>query len=685
MPTLDFRGKQFIYSHHLTVPFRTLEVDAAKSFKSPPLDEHVRGTGPRATDGPGGNHPSLDEHVRGTGPRATGDPGGNHPSLDEHVRGTGPRATDSPVENHPSLDENLIIHGDNLHALKALLPKYAGKIKCVYIDPPYNTGNEGWVYNDNVNSPMMQGWLSKNSPIDVEDMERHDKWLCMMWPRLHLLRELLAEDGVIFISIDDNEVHLLRAIMDEIFDAQRIFPDGNFVGQFVWAAGRKNNARLFSNSHDYILCYLKNHEFLNQSGTTWRVRKQGLDDIYKKHAALQRKHGQDFAKIEGELAAWFKGLPDGHPAKRHGHYRHVDSRGLYHASDASAPGGNGARYPVLHPVTGKECVVPSRGWVYTEQRMNALIADNRIRFGADETSVLTVKVYLKEAENEAPYSVFYKDGRAATKRLRSLLGKPFPFPKDEEVLKPLFEAVTGPDDIILDSFAGSGTTAHAVLALNKEDGGNRKFILVECEDYADTITAERVRRVMNGVDSARDATLRQGLGGSFTYCTLGGTIDEEGMLTGETLPTYENLASYIAYVATGSSVAMGRAQPTDFSGKPNARARLQSAPTGQEDYFFGETETARLQSAPTGQEDYFFGETETLRFYLIYEPDLAFLESDAAALDGNRAARIAEQCKASGKKAYVWGAHKFMSQKELTPMGITFCQLPYNIYPIMDG
>ena len=658
MPTLDFRGKQFIYSHHLTVPFRTLEVDAARSFKSPPLDEHVRGTGPRATDGPGGNHLSLDEHVRGTGPRATGGPGGNPPSL----------------------DENLIIHGDNLHALKALLPKYAGKIKCVYIDPPYNTGNEGWVYNDNVNSPMMQGWLSKNSPIDVEDMERHDKWLCMMWPRLHLLRELLAEDGVIFISIDDNEVHLLRAIMDEIFDAQRIFPDGNFVGQFVWAAGRKNNARLFSNSHDYILCYLKNHEFLNQSGTTWRVRKQGLDDIYKKHAALQRKHGQDFATIEVELAAWFKGLPDGHPAKRHGHYRHVDSRGLYHASDASAPGGNGARYPVLHPVTGKECVVPSRGWVYTEQRMNALIADNRIRFGADETSVLTVKVYLKEAENEAPYSVFYKDGRAATKRLRSLLGKPFPFPKDEEVLKPLFEAVTGPDDIILDSFAGSGTTAHAVLALNKEDGGNRKFILVECEDYADTITAERVRRVMNGVDSARDATLRQGLGGSFTYCTLGGTIDEEGMLTGETLPTYENLASYIAYVATGSSVELHRDRESLLrSGDRN----LQTA--NRNGIETREVSVAMGRAQPTGQEDYFFGETETLRFYLIYEPALAFLESDAAALDGNRAARIAEECKASGKKAYVWGAHKFMSQKELTPMGITFCQLPYNIYPIMDG
>ncbi len=542
------------------------------------------------------------------------------------------------------MDENLIIHGDNLHALKALLPKYAGKIKCIYIDPPYNTGNEGWVYNDNVTSPIMQRWLTTNSPIDVEDLERHDKWLCMMWPRLHLLRELLSEDGVIFISIDDNEVHLLRAIMDEIFDARRIFPDGNFVGQFVWAAGRKNNARLFSNSHNYILCYLNNHEFLNQSGTTWRVRKQGLEDIYKKHTELARKHGQDFPKIEGELAAWFKGLPDGHSAKRHRHYCYVDSRGLYHASDASAPGGNGARYPVLHPITGEDCVVPSRGWVYTEQRMNALIADNRIRFGADETFVLTVKVYLKESEYETPYSVFYKDGRAATKRLRSLLGKPFPFPKDEEVLKPLFEAVTGPGDIILDSFAGSGTTAHAVLALNKEDGGNRKFILIECEDYADDITAERVRRVINGVASARDATLRQGFGGSFTYCELGEPIDEAGMLSGETLPSYVTLANYIAYVATGSSL--------------DAVAR---------------------------REDFFFGETETLRFYLIYEPTLAFLESNAAALDGARAAQIAAQCKAAGKKAYVWGAHKFMSQKDLTPMGITFCQLPYNMHPVTDG
>ena len=174
--------------------------------------------------------------------------------------------------------------------------------------------------------------------------------------------------------------------------------------------------------------------------------------------------------------------------------------------------------------------------------------------------------------------------------------------------------------------------------------GNRKFILVECEDYADTITAERVRRVSNGVENATDATLRNGLGGAFTYCTLGEPIDEEGMLTGENLPTYETLADYIAYTATGSAL-----------------------------------------TAAGKQEDYYFGETNDIRFYLIYEPSLAFLESTASALDGARAEQIAKTCKETGKKAYVYAPQKFISQKELTEMGITFCQLPYNIHRISDA
>ena len=203
------------------------------------------------------------------------------------------------------------------------------------------------------------------------------------------------------------------------------------------------------------------------------------------------------------------------------------------------------------------------------------------------------KHYLKETEYETPYSVFYKDAQGATQRLNRLLGNVFPFPKDEGILKLIFEAATGPNDIILDSFAGSGTTAHAVLALNKEDGGNRKFILIECEDYADTITAERVRRVINGVENATNENLRDGLGGSFTYCTLGESIDEEDMLTGENLPTYEDLAHYIAYTATGGAL-----------------------------------------TSIKKQQDYCFGETNAIRFYLIYEPTLAFLESSASALDG---------------------------------------------------
>ena len=197
------------------------------------------------------------------------------------------------------------------------------------------------------------------------------------------------------------------------------------------------------------------------------------------------------------------------------------------------------------------------------------------------------------------------------------------------------------DAIILDSFAGSGTTAHAVLALNKEDGGNRKFILIECEDYADTITAERVRRVINGVDTARDETLQQGFGGSFTYYTLGEPIDTEGLLTGDSLPAYEILAGCIAYVATGSSL------------KDIVR-----------------------------RADYFFGETDTHLFYLIYEPSLEFLESNRSALDGKRATQIAKRCKSTGKKAYVYAAQKFMSQKDLTAIDITFCQLPYNLHRI---
>lgn len=252
--------------------------------------------------------------------------------------------------------------------------------------------------------------------------------------------------------------------------------------------------------------------------------------------------------------------------------------------------------------------------------------------------------------SKKPKSTFYSpkySATTATTTVKEIFGntRTFDYPKSPHFLHDLISiSGAGPGDIILDSFAGSGTTAHAVLALNKEDGGNRKFILIECEDYADTITAERVRRVINGVENATNEVLRNGLGGSFTYCTLGEPIDEEGMLTGETLPTYEALADYIAYTATGNAL-----------------------------------------TSIAEQADYCFGETDDIRFYLIYEPTLQFLESNKSALDGERAEQIAKVCKETGKKAYVYAPQKFISQKELTGMGITFCQLPYNIHRISDA
>ncbi len=543
MPTLDFKGKQFIYAHHLTVPCHEPKIDAEKSH-------------------------------------------------------TG--------ENPPSLDDNLIIHGDNLHALKALLPIYAGKIKCIYIDPPYNTGNENWVYNDNVNSPMMQAWLEKNSPIDVEDLERHDKWLCMMWPRLHLLRELLSDDGVIFVSIDDNEVHHLRMLMDEVFGEER------FVAQIVWRkrGDPPSNKRLASTT-EYLIMY-GNEEKINL-----RQRAEGTGN---------------FAN------------PDNDPR---GEWRHEK---LF----ISNKGGRETQsmiYPIVNPADGIEHWPPENNrWAISKEKAEQYVKEGRIVFGKTRPVRKKFKSELRQGitwsnlwttDNHGKFPM----NRNANAEIVEVFGnQSFETPKPVGLIDRILHIATSPKDIVLDSFAGSGTTAHAVLALNKQDGGNRKFILVECEDYADKITAERIRRVIDGVENAKDENLQKGLGGSFTYCTLGNTIDAEGMLTGDSLPTYETLANYVAYAATGSKLEV-KAQ----------------------------------------QKNYCFGETKDIRFYLIYGPTLDFLESNESALDVKRAEQIAKECKAVGKKAYVYASHKFMSQKELTPMGITFCQLPYSIYQIAEN
>ncbi|MBL9152902.1 MAG: site-specific DNA-methyltransferase [Verrucomicrobiales bacterium] len=602
MPTLDFKGKQFVHSHHLSVPFRELQVVPKKSLP-----------------------------------------------------GKGRK---------PSLDDNLIIHGDNLEALKALLPTHAGKVDCIFIDPPYNTGNEGWCYNDNVRSPLMREWIKKAAnPVDKEDLERHDKWLCMMWPRLQLLRELLAEDGAIFITIDDNEVHRLRLIMDEIFGEE------GFITAITWQArySRSNDA-VFSLSHNTVLVYGKDT-------AAWEKTRNLLDRDAKQETQYTN--------------------PDNDP------------RGPWRAIPWDAPNiRENLSYPIKTP-TGKTKFPPSgRHWSRTEDKWKEIVAAGLDYYGRDGNGSPSYKAFLKDASGIVPNTWWAHDDAGHTdeakKELIEILGTEnlaFATPKPCRLLERILQVATQKDSLILDSFAGSGTTAHAVLAANARDGGNRRFILVESENYADTLTAERIRRVIQGYSftgTQRTELLREkvtwrvfekademlekiksieqlegagydnvkkeikdgvlivtglrsveektpGLGGSFTYCELGDPIEIETLLTGgDGMPTYESLARYVYYTATGRS----------------------------------------LEKVAAPKADGFIGETEQYRLHLIYKPDKEWLRGNDAALDTKKLAAI-EKGNRGGKRAIVFAVAKFMSQRELSARRIEFCQLPYAVHKIL--
>ena len=536
MPTLDFKGKQHIYAHHLTVPYRPLVADTERSM--------------------------------------------------------------NPVE----ADDNLIIHGDNLHALKALLPRYAGKVKCIYIDPPYNTGNEGWVYNDNVNSPLLKEWFKQQSPVDGEDLERHDKWLCMMWPRLHLLKELLAEDGVIFVSIDDNEQHYLRMLMDEIFG------DQCFKNGIVVRRGTKNVQSQFesidalSTGHDSILLYGKHPELRLP-----KLMAIGDDETPGKWDTFWRSTDRPTMRYEV-----FGMSPEA------GQWRWSELRAL-------AAIQNYEKY--LSEYESSFSLDDYFGLVKQEEGREL----DFVRQAPDGT----VQYYVTP-RNYKIVSDVWMDVRTSG-RITD-----FSHEKHHELLKRLIAWTSDQDDIILDSFAGSGTTAHAVLALNREDCSNRKFILVECEDYADTITAERVRRVISGVPDAGDDALREGLGGSFTYCTLGEPIDVEGMLTGDVLPEYSALAAYLLHTSSGLSAGV-------------AELKAQN-------------------------EDGLFYSSDTTNYHLLYRPDVDCLRNNEGMLNEERARRISALGQRDGRKAVVFGPGKYIGQRDLTSLGITFCQLPYEMH-----
>jgi adenine-specific DNA-methyltransferase len=378
--------------------------------------------------------------------------------------------------------QNLMIEGDNLEVLKLLQKSYAGKVKLIYIDPPYNTGKD-FIYPDNFQDSI-GSYLELTGQVEggikltanTESSGRfHTDWLNMIYPRLRLAKSLLTKDGAIFVSCDETEQPRLRIAMEEIFGQE------NFIADMVWAAGRKNDSRLISISHEYIVCYARDASYLSDMKTTWRQRKKGLEDIYAQYNKLKREFGSDYAAMTTALKKWYKDLNESNPAKAHKHYCQIDMRGIYFPADISWPGGGGPKYDVIHPITRRPVKIPARGWITPDsEKMKTWVADDRVHFGEDETSTPCLKSYLTDQEYQAPYSVFYQDGRAATKRLRDLMGVDcFDFPKDERVLQEIVEMMTADGDIVLDCFAGSGTIAQAVWTQNQADNKNRRTVLVQ--------------------------------------------------------------------------------------------------------------------------------------------------------------------------------------------------------------
>ena len=316
---------------------------------------------------------------------------------------------------------NLLVEGDNLEALKALLPFYAGKVKCIYIDPPYNTGNEGWVYDDNVNSPEIRAWLGKVVGKEAEDLSRHDKWLCMMLPRLSVLKEFLTPDGCILVSIDENEISNLVCLLDEIFGRQ------NRIGISVWQKGNKGDAKLIPIVHEYVVFYARDKAKLTSTNVTWRRRKGGAYDVLSYYQDLRAELEDDHVSIRSRMMKWYRSLSKGDPRKAHKHYNWSDDRGLYFAADFAGPDDgreNRPRYEIFHPVTGKACKIPSTGWRWEEDTTKAAMAETppRIHFGATEKTIPCRRSYLFEIDTEPLQSVFYKDGRAATMQVEEMLG-----------------------------------------------------------------------------------------------------------------------------------------------------------------------------------------------------------------------------------------------------------------------
>jgi adenine-specific DNA-methyltransferase len=532
---------------------------------------------------------------------------------------------DKSLSEKVSLHDNLIVQGDNLIALKALLPTYAGKVDCIYIDPPYNTGNEGWAYNDNVNSPLIKQWLKDKHPVDKEDLTRHDKWLCMMMPRLKLLKELLSEDGLIFISIDDNEQHHLKLLMDEVFG------ELNFIANITVLAnprGRQSDKSI-AQVHDYGVIYAKDKSKAVISGT-----------------ALTAERIAEYNKVDDEGKPWRElGL-----RQRGSASRREDRPDMY--------------FPIyVDPKTGKVSLEESPTFTTPVYPRKSDGSDSRWMWGKEKVSRDSERlIYARKVSTRNEYDIFirdymHRDGEERTtksstlwadksvntelggKELKEILGESvFDYPKPVGLIKHFLKIATSKDSLVLDSFAGSGTTAQAVLELNKEDDGDRKFILVEMESYANSVTAERVRRVIKGVPTIKNELIKDGLGDTFSYFELGNPIETEGILKGSKLPSYLELARYVYYTSTGEE--------------------------------FNESKLDESKN--------FVGSSSHYDVFMLYKPDIEYLKQTALTLNLARELRD----KAGSRPLLVFAPTKYVESGELDELKIDFCQLPFEIYKV---
>ena len=557
MPTLEWIGKSKVINHHQDVPFRVLE----RKY-------------------------SFDEN-------------GQH----EADNGS----------------ENMIIRGDNLEALKALLPRYEGRVKCIYIDPPYNTGNEGWVYNDNVNDPKIKKWLGEVVGKEGEDLTRHDKWLCMMYPRLKLLQKLLSDDGVIFVSLDFHEQPFMRLIMDEIFGAS------NYVSEIACVnkpSGRSDD-KYIATAHESIIVYRKSPlltlgGFEPEEKITKRYNKRDTDGRLYREEDLRKRGTHDERTDRPNLFYPF-------------FFNQETGELIVGGNDEKTPDG----FIRIEPMKSKDV---QGTWRWGQDTANAQKTYIHPRYMPNKQQwSLFEWEYLDERGAAKPTTLWdFKDvnSERGTEVFIKYLGfkkEDFPNPKPVGTIQRILQIATAGDDIILDSFAGSGTTAHAVLNMNKADGGHRKFILVEMMDYADSITAERVKRVIKGYGEGKNAV--EGTGGNFSFYDLG-----EPLLVGDCLNEAvapEKIREYIWFMETRTSF--------------NAE--------------FG------MRNAELGGNPYYLGIHNHTGYYFYYEPqrvtvlDYAFLSTITEKADGT----------------VIYADRYSISEDKLAKMGVTFKKIPRDI------